>query len=148
MLTWSPVEMVPVTAAGGVIFRKDAVGVHVLVIRRNGNWDLPKGKLELGESVQACAMREVSEELGIDPPIIVCPLDATWHMYEMDGESYGKTTHWFLMISKAVTFVPQAEELIEEVRWFHIDEALRLVAFENLRIVLGRVKAVLAEVAS
>ncbi len=137
--------MIPVTAAGGVIFRKDAAGIQVLIIRRNGHWDLPKGKLEPGESVQACGVREVSEELGIDPPIIVCSLDATWHTYEMEGESYGKTTHWFLMISNASSFVPQAEEFIEEVRWIGINTALDLVAFENLRIVLERAKTVLSK---
>jgi len=137
--------MVPVTAAGGVIFRIDAVGIQVLTIRRNGNWDLPKGKMEAGETIQFCAVREVSEELGIAPPIIVCSLDATWHMYEMDGESYGKTTHWFLMISNAESFTPQTEELIEEVRWVRLDVAQDLVAFENLRIVLRRVETVLSE---
>jgi len=135
--------MIPVTAAGGVIFRMDAAGIQVLTIRRNGNWDLPKGKMEAGETVQSCAVREVSEELGIAPPIIVCSLDATWHMYEMEGESYGKTTHWFLMVSNAETFIPQTEELIEEVRWVGLDVALDLVAFENLRMVLRRVKTVL-----
>jgi 8-oxo-dGTP pyrophosphatase MutT (NUDIX family) len=135
--------MIPVTAAGGVVFRVDPSGIQVLVIRRNGNWDLPKGKLELGESVQLCAVREVSEELGIPHPMVVCSLDATWHTYSMEGESYGKTTHWFLMISLATTFVPQVEEFIEEVLWIGIDEAIGLVAFNNLKIVLERTKAVL-----
>lgn len=136
--------MIPLTAAGGVIYRKDGNGIQVVLIRRNGHWDLPKGKLERGESVQACAVREVSEELGITPPFIVCSLDATWHVYEMAGESYGKTTHWFLMISNATVYAPQAEEQVEEVIWTGIDDALRMVAFENLRIVLDRVKGVLA----
>jgi 8-oxo-(d)GTP phosphatase len=131
--------MVPVTAAGGVIFRKSANGIHVVLIRRNGYWDLPKGKLETGESVQHCAVREVSEELGIPPPMVICSLDTTRHSYEMEGELFGKTTHWYLMITGATSFVPQAEELIEEVRWVEINESLRLVAFENLRIVLERV---------
>ncbi len=112
-------------------------------MRRHGHWDLPKGKLEPGESVQACAVREVTEELGIPPPLVACSLDATWHTYEMDGQSYGKTTHWYLMISKASTFVPQAEENIEEIRWMHIEEAIGSVAFENLRIVLNRSRTVL-----
>jgi 8-oxo-(d)GTP phosphatase len=137
--------MVPVMAAGGVIFRKDKAGIQVLIIRRNGHWDLPKGKLEPGETVQYCAVREVSEELGIPHPMVVCSLDATWHTYMMDGESYGKTTHWFLMISPARAFTPQAEEFIEEVRWSAIDEALGLVAFENLKIVLERAKTVLGK---
>ena len=49
-------------AAGGVV--KDAEG-HVLWIQRNGKWDLPKGKLERGESLEEAVIREVFEETGI-----------------------------------------------------------------------------------
>ena len=135
--------MVAVTAAGGVIYRLNAHGAEVLLIRRRGFWDLPKGKLEAGESVQECAVREVSEELGIAPPMIVSTLDATWHRYELDGISYSKTTHWYLMVSHADNFSPQHEEMIEEARWFPLEEALGLVAFENLRVVLDRVRRLL-----
>lgn len=138
--------MIPVTAAGGVIFRIASGVTEVLLIRRNGNWDIPKGKLEPDESVAACAVREVSEELGIAPPMIVCSLDATWHSYVMDGESIGKTTHWFLMISDARSFVPQSEEFIDEVRWVELQAATTMVAFDNLKVVLERTAAVLADV--
>lgn len=136
--------MIPVTAAGGVIFRIVPSGTEVLVIRRNGHWDLPKGKLEPGESVAGCAVREVSEELGIPPPMVACSLDATWHSYAMDGASIGKTTHWFLMVSNATSFVPQAEEFIEEVRWVDIQAAYSMVAFDNLKVVLERSHRVLS----
>lgn len=138
--------MIPVTAAGGVIFRIVADGTEVLLIRRNGYWDIPKGKLEPDESVAGCAVREVSEELGIAPPMIVCSLDATWHSYVMDGESIGKTTHWFLMISEARSFIPQAEEFIDEVRWVDLQSAASMVAFDNLKVVLERTATVLSAV--
>lgn len=135
--------MIPVTAAGGVIFRIVSKRTEVLLIRRNGLWDLPKGKLEPGESVAGCAVREVSEELGIAPPMVACSLEATWHAYVMEGESIGKTTHWFLMVSNAASFVPQSEEFIEEVRWVGLDDATSIVAFDNLKIVLERTQVVL-----
>lgn len=135
--------MIPVTAAGGVIFRIVSKKTEVLLIRRNGLWDLPKGKLEPGESVAGCAVREVSEELGIAPPMVACSLEATWHAYVMEGESIGKTTHWFLMVSNAASFVPQSEEFIEEVRWVGLDDATSIVAFDNLKIVLERTQVVL-----
>ena len=49
-------------AAGGVVTNKEG---RVLFIFRNNKWDLPKGKLEKGESLEAAALREVEEETGV-----------------------------------------------------------------------------------
>ena len=49
-----------IEAGGGLV--SDAGG-RVLMIFRNGRWDLPKGKLEPGERIEECAVREVSEEV-------------------------------------------------------------------------------------
>ncbi len=130
--------MQAVTAAGGVLFRIKGEHVEVLLIRRNGHWDLPKGKLEEGESIAGCAVREVAEEVGVPPPLVAHGLDATWHSYEMGGQFYAKTTHWFLMLSSAKRFRPQHEEQIESTRWVALDKAKRQVGFDNLRIVLER----------
>lgn len=138
--------MQAVTAAGGVLFRVKEQDVEVLLIRRNGFWDLPKGKLEDGESIAGCAAREVAEEVGIPAPSVVHRLDATWHSYEMDGQLYAKTTHWFLMLSLAKRFRPQQEEQIESTRWVSLSKAKERVGFDNLRIVLERTEAVFAQV--
>ena len=55
-------KFIMVEASGGLVFNKDG---DILMIFRNGKWDLPKGKLEIGESVEECAIREVEEECGI-----------------------------------------------------------------------------------
>ena len=49
-------------AAGGVVTNKEG---RVLFIYRNNKWDLPKGKLEKGETYEECALREVEEETGV-----------------------------------------------------------------------------------
>lgn len=139
--------MIPFTAAGGVLFRVVSPGnIDVLLIKRNNLWDLPKGKLEVGESVQACAVREVSEELGIPMPSIICSLDATLHTYELDDELIAKTTFWYLMYAAEQSYKPQTEEGITEVKWVSLPEAFSMVAFENLRMVLRRAADVLATV--
>lgn len=135
--------MIPVTAAGGVLYRiregdsPPKAEVEVLLIYRNGVWDLPKGKKEAGETIEECARREVAEEVGIPRPESECYLAETYHEYEQDGKSFGKTTHWYRMrTDDRQTFTPQRQEGIEKVAWAAAEEACRRVGYDNLVEVL------------
>jgi 8-oxo-dGTP pyrophosphatase MutT (NUDIX family) len=129
-----------VTAAGGVVYRRNNDDLEVLLIFRRGLWDLPKGKLEEGESIPLCARREVAEEVGLSVlPKIVKPLPDTYHEYEQAGTKYGKTTHWFAMQlqrNPSGGFNPETKEGIEKVKWVPLPMAQRWVGFENLVEVL------------
>lgn len=128
--------MISVTAAGGVLFRKWGEEYEVLLILRNGVWDLPKGKKDEGETNEECARREVAEEVGIPLPELKASLTTTYHKYERGGSSYGKTTHWFSMQTEATTFTPQQAEGITDILWAPLPEAQGKVGYENLRDVL------------
>lgn len=132
----------PVTAAGGILYRKkkNKSEAEVVMIYRWGKWDLPKGKWEKGETVEDCARREVSEELGIPKPEIITVLSTTYHEYERDGKLWGKTTHWFAMISEAAKFTPQVKEDIEKAKWIPISEAVNMVGYDTLRPLLLQMK--------
>ena len=110
-----------VEAAGGLVENEQG---HWLFIYRNGMWDLPKGKLEKGESIEECAVREVAEECGIAKPTIVRQLSTTYHTYTLKSEKILKPTYWYLMKSTDVSeLIPQTEEGITEVKWVSTDEA-------------------------
>ena len=114
--TWSSFKsnFTSITAAGGLV-QNDA---SLLFIFRNGKWDLPKGKLEKGEIISECAIREVEEECGIDDLTIVRKLLVTYHTYVLGDTMILKDTHWFLMRSAfSSVLTPQLEEGIEEVKW-------------------------------
>lgn len=107
---------VPVEAAGGVVVNDRG---EWLMIRRNGRWDLPKGHLEAGESLAACAEREIAEETGIAARV-ERPLCETLHAYWFAKTARWelKRTHWFrLRPAGAGTPAPQTEEGIERVLW-------------------------------
>lgn len=137
-------DTVPITAAGGVAFQDDQNNEQsspkVLLIHRRGMWDLPKGKKEKGENVQACARREVMEEVGLEKmPDILQDLGTTYHEYDRNNNHYGKTTYWFAMqVHQSGNFTPQTEEEIEKVVWKPLDEAREIVGFENLLGVLNQ----------
>ncbi|MDQ3100256.1 MAG: NUDIX domain-containing protein [Bacteroidota bacterium] len=109
-----------VQAAGGAV--QDERG-RLLVIKRLGKWDLPKGKVNEGEGIPEAALREVEEECGIDELKIIEPLAVTWHTYERKGKQHLKRTDWFLMEgSSKKQLTPETEEDIEEVRWMTREE--------------------------
>lgn len=129
--------MKEITAAGGVLFKIEEEDLFVLLIYRRGVWDLPKGKLEEGESVEECAIREVEEEVGCNTPKSVGELVDTYHEYKEDGVEYGKTTYWYAMkTSTEKGFTPQTDEDIIDVSWFSLKEAIEMVGYKNLREVL------------
>lgn len=127
-----------VLAAGGLVV--DEVS-RLLAIKRLGVWDLPKGKVEKGEAVDLCAIREVKEECGLIDVKLVRPIMSTWHTYERKGRQYLKRTDWFLMNASATErLTAQVEEDIEEVRW--LDEAgVRMMEAETYPSLLPVLKA-------
>lgn len=103
-----------IPAAGGAVKRNG----RLLFIYRRGHWDLPKGKIESGESIEAGAVREVEEECGLEGVEIIAPLMTTWHTFLKRDSWCLKPSHWFEMrYDGPDTFTPQVEEDIEAVRW-------------------------------
>lgn len=138
----------PITAAGGVLYQYENGTPLVLLIYRRGVWDIPKGKLEEDESIEECARREVAEEVGIALPEITAELTNTYHEYQENGRTMGKTTHWFAMktpVRKVERFSPELEEQIQKVQWFPLEEAREKVGFDNLRTVLNSFEKELAD---
>ncbi len=128
-----------VRAAGGVVVKNThRQSSKVLLIKRRGFWDLPKGKIDQGESNGQAAIREVEEETGLKQISILNFLCETYHEYVERNQKIGKTTYWFSIACKnpESELIPQTEEEITEVRWVDLDEAISLVHFENLKQVL------------
>lgn len=107
-----------VEAGGGGVFNPKG---ELLLIHRLGNWDLPKGKLDKGETAEAGALREVEEECNVHALSIVKKLEPTLHIY-FQKKWLIKKTHWFVMRSeKYKNAKPQYEEDIDDVKWVRIN---------------------------
>ncbi len=108
-------EFTPVEAAGGIVVNGRG---EWLMIHRNGRWDLPKGHLEVYETLEECAVREVGEETGVTGACVVRPLCDTLHGYNIYGKWELKRTHWYEMrIAGDTPPAPQREEGIDRARW-------------------------------
>lgn len=123
-----------IEAAGGVVDK----GGKILLIYRKGKWDIPKGKLDKGESKRECAVREVEEETGVKVTIEK-KINATWHTYITNKKYVLKKTHWYVMRCVDDTAMgPQAEEGIDEARWMTLTElrAALYNSYRSIRVVI------------
>jgi 8-oxo-dGTP pyrophosphatase MutT (NUDIX family) len=109
-----------IQAAGGLVWSdKD----QILLIFRRGKWDLPKGKLDPGEQLEDCAVREVEEETGLTGIRIGQQLGSTYHTYYQGGIHILKESVWYLMQAPHEdNLQPQTEEDIEQCIWVNTDQ--------------------------
>lgn len=122
-----------IKAAGGVVFNEDG---QLLLIKRLGKWDLPKGKLEAGEDQRLAALREVHEECGLNFLGILGKLTNTYHVYHLKGRWILKRSAWYKMIAWGdISVQPQIEEDITEVRWVDKDfiQAKNFDTYDSLK---------------
>ncbi len=130
--------MKKIMAAGGIVRNENE---ELLMIFRRGKWDLPKGKLDAGEDLATCALREVQEETGLQNLELKDFIGSTRHTYfdKYLQEDVVKETHWYAMLAKgAEKLIPQTEEDITAIQWLNkndVDDCLQNT-YPNIRQVL------------
>lgn len=125
-----------IQAAGGVVLNDSE---DVLLIKRQGKWDLPKGKKDDEERIEDAAVREVMEECGVQKLNLGEFITKSFHTYQLEGERVLKTTYWYFMhLDHHEDFKPQEEENITEVEWFKIKQINleKLDTYNSIRDVL------------
>jgi len=114
-----------IEAAGGLVFNENS---ELLMIFRRGFWDLPKGKIDDGESLAECAAREVKEETGLQNIKLKEFLATTYHTYFLQGNQIVKPSHWYKMDNWGnEKLIPQTEEDITAVEWLSKEKAHALL---------------------
>lgn len=112
-----------ILAGGGIVKRKK----KYLVMKRNGRWDIPKGRVEHKETIERGAIREVEEECGIVGPVIERFITRTFHVFTYKGKKALKETHWYLMSYKGPKdTTPEISEGITEIKWMTLEEMLSI----------------------
>ncbi|MEQ1733679.1 MAG: NUDIX domain-containing protein [Bacteroidia bacterium] len=127
-----------IEAAGGLV--KNAEGKY-LFIKRNGYWDMPKGKIEKNEKIRDAATREVEEETGISNLTIQSEIANSYHVFISHGKFYIKRTYWFEMTYQGTEpLVPQLSEGIVQAEWITYDNILYSVlpnAYSNINHIVS-----------
>jgi 8-oxo-dGTP pyrophosphatase MutT (NUDIX family) len=127
-------------AAGCVVYRRDEAGaLKILLIHdKYGNWTLPKGHLEDGESEAMAAAREVFEETCVagEPGPLIDRID--YVVLSKGGRPRAKQVAFFLMPAASVAAIPQADEGISAASWFAPEQALVLIGYPQVRAIVAR----------
>jgi 8-oxo-dGTP pyrophosphatase MutT (NUDIX family)/phosphohistidine phosphatase SixA len=119
----------PVLAGGAVVTRENPIrGTEVLLVHRKryNDWSLPKGKLEAGESLPACAVREVLEETGVTIRL-GAPLDTIRYLAGKTGLK--KVDYWCGSVMKSVERAPDSE--VDMVSWLPVRAAMSRLTYAH-----------------
>ena len=121
-------------AGGGLVQNEKG---ELLMIFRRDKWDLPKGKLDPGESIEQCSLREVKEETGLRNVTLGKLIDVSTHEYfdAFLSEEVVKETHWYAMVANGdQILIPQTEEDITDIKWVTNQELKKclLNSYENV----------------
>jgi len=135
MESHTPTEIIQ--AAGGLVVRRRAGVLEVAVVHRptQQDWSFPKGKLEVGETFEDAAQREVLEETGF-----VCRLIRfIGHTEYIDRKSRPKVVAYWVMSAEAGSF--KENEEVDELQWLGLQAASSLLSYERDRELLAVVGA-------
>lgn len=126
-----------VSSGGVVVF-----GNSILLLRKyNGDWVLPKGKVEINERLSQAALREVYEEGSVKGEIVkyLGKIHYTFrHNREFDSEMINKTVHWFLMFTRSMSCNPQRNEGFIDAKFIHINRAADIAKYDDEKKIIVR----------
>lgn len=125
-----------IEAAGGVVENKSG---EILTIYRRKKWDLPKGKLDPGETFEEAAVREVIEETGLSTLESHYLLTSSLHTFRTKrNERALKLTKWYMMTTEHLRLKLQKEEDIEDAAWLNPEDIIDsgFNTFESIRHVV------------
>lgn len=135
-----------VVSAGGVVYRHGDAGIEVVICGRSrvGLWALPKGSPADGETLQSTALREVEEETGLSVQIEAPIGDIQYEFNGPDGTRYDKRVEHYLMRPIGGSLEAHDGEF-DVVRWVSVEEALRLLRYQNERDILSKALRLIRE---
>lgn len=127
-----------VEAGGGMVFNDKR---EILFIYRNKKWDLPKGKVEKGETYEEAALRETIEETGVKDLVIKRFLTKTYHVFKRNEKYRLKVTYWYEMYSEYDgPLIPEPHEGIKKVKWKNFEKTQKALqdSYENIKLLFPK----------
>lgn len=134
------VKMKSEVSAGGVV----VFGNTILLLKKyNGDWVLPKGRVEAGESFDKTALREVFEETSVKAEIVkyIGSVQYTFRNSRdknPEDDLVSKTVHWYVMTAKSMHCAPLHSEGFVEAKFVHFDRVLKIMKYADEKKIIRR----------
>ncbi|MDW3205291.1 MAG: NUDIX hydrolase [Alphaproteobacteria bacterium] len=135
-------EKLPTLGVGTVVIRNAADGPEILLVRRGkaprkGQWSIPGGRQEWGETARQAAAREVREETGIEVEIValIDVIDA------LNALPDGTLSHHYTLIdfvARPIGGYLQAGDDADEARWVAAEEVDGMLEWDETRRIVRR----------
>ncbi|MCH4888972.1 NUDIX hydrolase [Acidaminobacter sp. JC074] len=126
-----------VISAGGIVYYKDKI---LMLRKKNGDWVLPKGRIENGETLEETAIREVKEETNVDA-IILDYIGITSYSFSnfwTDYQMINKTVSWYLMEAKSFDLEPLMEEGFVKAAFIESSKVVKMAKYDDERKVIRK----------
>ena len=129
--------MKEVISAGGIVYYNQQI---LMLKKKNGDWVLPKGRIEANETLEETAIREVKEETNVDG-VLLDYLGITAYSFSNFWTNYeliNKTVSWYLMEAKSYELIPLREEGFVKAAFIDIDKILQLAKYDDEKKVIRK----------
>ncbi len=129
--------MKEVISAGGIVYYNQQI---LMLKKKNGDWVLPKGRIEANETLEETAIREVKEETNIDG-VLLDYLGITAYSFSNFWTNYeliNKTVSWYLMEAKSYELIPLRAEGFVKAAFIDIDKILQLAKYDDEKKVIRK----------
>ena len=120
-------------SCGAVVYKYDNDKLYILLLKHNkGHWSFPKGHMELGETEEETAFREIKEETNLDTII-----DNKFRYVSTYSplKDVIKDVVYFVAIPKNNDIKPQLEE-INLIKWCEENDAMNIITYDNDKKIL------------
>ena len=130
--------MIDEVSAGGIVFFKN----NILMLKKfNGDWVLPKGRVEGNESLNETAVREVYEETGAKAATVKYLGKINYEFNRTDylgGVHINKEVHWYLMIARNMNCTAQKSEGFVEAKFLPFEKTLKIARYDDERKIMKK----------
>lgn len=130
-------------SAGGIIIRQTDSDLELLLIRdkRYTAWVVPKGHVEIGETLEQAALREIREEAGVTKATIIQKI-GQFRRYVTRASEW-KTIHYFLMHTAKEQPLGQPEDNRMETKWFPVTRLPEMYLPEQEKVIKENLETIL-----
>lgn len=131
-------NMIEEVSAGGIVFFKN----NILMLKKfNGDWVLPKGRVEENESLKETALREVYEETKAKVTTIKYLGKINYEFNRtcyLDRVHINKEVHWYLMMARNMNCTAQKNEGFVEAKFLPFERSLIIARYDDERKIIKK----------